>query len=195
MGWPILVIDVDSTIWPAEHKYDKAALELYGKPFWTDPVPDWYDHKALVYRFGNDYWRIFDRALDPSKVSEREFYPGVREALYALYERGVGIHFLTKNFEPERMRRPLLRWLEGVAPPGFKLSLTIRDDKTPMLEKIGAYGIVDDKPELLMKARRRGYWCATKYQPWNRRVVEENPAIFGFEHWGEFTPDRLFVAV
>lgn len=183
-----IAVDVDSTIWPAEEKYDKAARHLFGKPFFpSGEARDWYDVPELIENFGENFEEIFTTALNPREVSERVLYPGVREVIRRWKESGVEIHFLTHNFNPDRMYNYLTPWLRQHFGPDVKVDvIPPHVDKITMLGDIDAFGIIDDKADILESAIKAGYYAGTKLQPWNRRVVAQNPSIVAFESWYEF---------
>lgn len=63
-------------------------------------------------------------------------------------------------------------------------------DKLDVLRDIGAFGLIDDRPETLILAERAGLWTAAKIQPWNEKFLAQNPDVPGFSDWRE-VPDPL----
>jgi hypothetical protein len=132
---------------------------------------------------------IFDRVFDPARIREREPYPGASEVLRAVQkELGVGIHFVTHN-DPEIMTPHLEPWLETHFGPGTGLTVTM-GDKLGILEELGAFGLIDDRPDTIGWAADAGLWAATKIQPWNRDLVARRDDVHGFYDWRE-VPDLL----
>jgi hypothetical protein len=128
--------------------------------------------------------RIFDRVFDPSRIQEREPYPGAPEALRVLQDdSGVGIHFVTRN-DRGLVGPHLKSWLRKNFGPGVGLTVT-REDKLGILRDLDAFGLIDDRPEILVRAADAGLWTATKLQPWNRDLVAERPDVRGFSDWRE----------
>lgn len=185
---PKFVLDVDSTIWPAEKEYDRAALELYGKRFYSDEY-DWYDVPDLKARYGPGYRRIFEAALGPQSLQHRSLYPGVVEAVRTISENGYGVLFFTHHHAPNSMRRPLRSWLQQEFDVDFTLYVhTARVRKTGKALKANGVAMVDDKPDTLGESVAAGLYTMTKLHPWNVQLVSQTPQIRGFENWSEVVP-------
>jgi phosphoglycolate phosphatase-like HAD superfamily hydrolase len=175
-------VDVDSTVWDTGAWVRAAALEVVGETpdeatisTWTH-VLDAYGEAATT--------SIFDRVFDPARVRKREPYPGATEVLHALQrDAGVGIHFVTRN-DPDTVGRPLELWLKEHFGPEVGLTVTA-GDKLGILGDLGAFGLIDDRPETLAQAADAGLWTATKLQPWNRDLVARRPDVQGFSDWRE----------
>ncbi len=178
----LLAIDVDSTIYNPQDLYDRAAMDLFGEPFFYKGRQEWYEQEQLRERFGEDYQNIFKEALSPKYFEERELYPGVKETIEHLKEKGVKVHFVTHNIIPT-IRDPLGRWLKGHFGPGTGLSITTVEDKGSILKRIGAFGLVDDAPKYLNMAKDLDIEVIVREQPWNREFRKENPHLFSFSEW------------
>ncbi|CAA9472751.1 MAG: hypothetical protein AVDCRST_MAG58-4049 [uncultured Rubrobacteraceae bacterium] len=63
-------------------------------------------------------------------------------------------------------------------------------DKLIILEELGAFGIIDDRPDTIGRVADASLWAATKIQPWNRALVARRNDIHGFSDWRE-VPDLL----
>ena len=176
---------MDSTVWDTGAWVRAAALELTGEApegisTWTE-VLDAYGEAATT--------RIFDRVFDPARLSEREPYPGAPEAVRTLREElGLKIHFVTRN-APGAAGPHLRPWLEGHFGEGVGLTVTA-GEKLDLMRGLGAFGIVDDRPETLARVADAGLWAATKIHPWNRDLVAARPDVHGFCEWRE-VPDLL----
>jgi hypothetical protein len=184
-----LALDIDSTIWDSEELYQESAIEIFGHG---------YDPKEITHfdsfkdKYGENFWAIFNRALHPKLMHRRKLYPGVVDAVGDLKNvLGMNIHFITHNIYPDLMRSPLKRWL-GDSFGEVGLSITTTGNKIPILKRIGAYGIVDDKFETLIKAQQEGFYACAKAQNWNRELVHGNPDIDIFEDWIRFEREILF---
>jgi hypothetical protein len=145
---------------------------------WTH-VLDFYGEEAAM--------EIYTLALSPERVHQREPYPGSAKVLRELQEQEIRVHFITHNWDPKAMTPHLEPWLKKHFGPGIELTVTT-EDKLGILRSLGAFGIVDDRPETISRVAYAGLWAATKIQPWNRQLVDENANVHGFTHWREF-PD------
>jgi phosphoglycolate phosphatase-like HAD superfamily hydrolase len=184
---PILGLDVDSTIWnptpwicEAVHDITGGELDLESCTTWTH-VLDVYGEEAAT--------EIYTRVLSPDRVREREPYPGSTEVLRDLQQQGIRIHFITHNWDPEAMTPHLEPWLKKHFGPDIGLTVTV-EDKLGILDSLGAFGMVDDRPDTIARVADAGLWAATMIQPWNRELVAERADVYGFENWHE-VPDFL----
>lgn len=185
---PTLALDVDSTVWDLTTWVCEAVLDVTGETLdpeecttWTH-VLDAYGESATM--------EIYTRALSPERVAQREPYPGASEVLHSLQEeRGMRLHFVTHNWDPAAMTPYLKPWLREHFGPDVGLTVTTQD-KLGILERLGAFGMVDDRPDTIRRVAEAGLWAATKIQPWNRDLVANHPKIAGFESWRE-VPDLL----
>ena len=132
---------------------------------------------------------IFDRVFDPERVRDREPYPGAPEVLRELQERhGIEIHFVTYN-APGIMGSYPEPWLRTHFGPKVGLTVTT-EDKLGILEELGAFGLIDDRPDTLERAADAGLWAAAMKQPWNRDLLTRRSDVHRFSHWQE-VPDLL----
>jgi hypothetical protein len=176
-------LDVDSTVWDLTAPVVEAVLDVTGERLdpeacatWTH-VLDAYGESAAM--------EIYTRVLDPHRVREREPYPGATEVLRHLQEeRGIQIHFVTHYWDPEAMKPHLEPWLREHFGPEVVLTITT-EDKLGIIRALGAFGMVDDRPETIARVAAAGLWAATKIQPWNRAFVAGNPKVHGFTDWRE----------
>jgi phosphoglycolate phosphatase-like HAD superfamily hydrolase len=175
-------VDVDSTIWDTGAWVRAAVLETTGEELDVEEVATW-THFLATY--GEDTTTVvFDRVFDPARIREREPYPGAPEVLRGLQEeRGILVHFVTHN-DPDIMPRLLRPWLEAHFGPDVGLTVT-RGDKLAVIEELGAFGLIDDRPDTVARVADAGLWAATKIQPWNRTLVAERSDVRGFHGWRE----------
>jgi hypothetical protein len=185
---PVLGLDVDSTVWDATAWVCEAALEVTGETLDLESCTTW-THVLDVY--GEEpAMEIYTRAFAPHRVPERRPYPGATETLRRLQtERGISIHFITHNWDPEGMTPHLEPWLKQHFGPGIELTVTT-EDKLGLLRALDAFGMVDDRPETITHVADEGLWAATMIQPWNREIVARHANIHGFTSWHE-VPDLL----
>lgn len=181
---PTLAVDVDSTVWDVAGPVAGAVLEVTGERLDPAQTSTW---AALIERYGEEgAAEIHARALAPERIPDREPYPGAPEALLRLQrERGIRVHFVTRNPFPEEIEAPLRAWLRRHFGAGVGLTVTT-GRKLEVLRGIGAFGLVDDRPGDLALAAGAGLWVAAKLQPWNRGFVARRPEVRGFASWREF---------
>ncbi|HSL01605.1 MAG TPA: hypothetical protein VK869_14815 [Rubrobacteraceae bacterium] len=180
---PLLALDIDSTVWDVATPFLDAALEVIGDAPDLETVFTW---AHVLESYGEEATaRIYDRVLAPERVRTREPYPNAAEVLrYLQTERGIRVHFVTRNLDPETLRPHLSPWLEKHF--GSEVGLTITSgDKMSVVRELGAFGLVDDDPETLISVAEGGMWAATKVQPWNRRIVTGRRDLHGFDNWRE----------
>jgi phosphoglycolate phosphatase-like HAD superfamily hydrolase len=179
---PTLCLDVDSTIWDTGAWVCAAVLEVTGEELDVEEVTTW---THVLDTYGEETTAlVFDRVFDPARIREREPYPGAPEALHRLQEDfGIAVHFVTHN-DPETMTPHLKTWLEARFGPDVGLTVTT-GDKLGVIEEIGAFGLIDDRPDTIERVADADLWAATKIQPWNRDLVAARSDVHGFHHWQE----------
>src|SRR5215213_8288729 len=109
-----LYIDVDSTLWPAEKEYDYWEQRLHGT---QELCKYFFTADELAEKYGDVFYEIIRRALDPDKMHERELYDGAAEVLCNLYHGmhgGFDLHFISHNFFAKDTKPALRKWLESV---------------------------------------------------------------------------------
>ena len=182
-----LACDVDSTVWDLSAWVREAVLNVTGEPLDPEDVTTW---THVLDAYGEEAaTEIYTRTLSPHRIREREPYPGSTEVLRGLQERGIGIHFITYNWDPEGVKPHLGPWLRKHFGSNVGLTVTT-EDKLGILRALGAFGMIDDRPETLARVAGAGLWAATLLQPWNRDLVAEHPDVHGFASWHE-VPDLL----
>jgi 5'(3')-deoxyribonucleotidase len=179
---PTLCTDVDSTIWNTSAWVCSAVLEVTGETLDTDRITTW-SHVLDTYG-EKTTTAIFDRVFDPERIRDRKPYPGASKALRALQEsQGIEIHFVTHN-DPELMTTHLEPWLRTHFGPNVGLTVTT-GDKLGILGELGAFGLIDDRPDTIKRVADAGLWAAAKIQPWNRDLLTRRSDVHGFYHWQE----------
>jgi 5'(3')-deoxyribonucleotidase len=179
---PLLCTDLDSTVWDTGSWVCAAVLEITGETLDMDTITTW-THVLDAYG-EKTTTAIFDRVFDPERVRDREPYPGAPEVLRVLQERnGLEIHFVTHN-DPETMTPHLEPWLRTHFGPNVGLTVTM-EDKLGILEELGAFGLIDDRPDTIGRAANASLWAAAKIQPWNRDLLTRRSDVHGFSHWQE----------
>jgi 5'(3')-deoxyribonucleotidase len=179
---PTLCTDVDSTIWDTGAWVCSAVLDITGETLDMDRITTW---THVLDTYGEQTTTaIFDRVFDPERVRDREPYPGASEVLRALQDsQGIEIHFVSRN-DPELMTPHLEPWLRTNFGPDVGLTVTT-EDKLDILEQLGAFGLIDDRPDTIGRIADAGLWTAAKIQPWNRDLLARRSDIHGFSHWQE----------
>ncbi len=181
----VLSVDVDSTVWDLTAWVCEAVLDVTGERLDSETITTW---THVLDAYGEEAaTEVYERALSPDRVREREPYPGSPEILRGLQERGIEIHFVTHNWDPEAMTPHLEPWLKEYFGPEVGLTVTT-EDKLGILHDLGAFGLVDDRLRTIARVADAGLWAATKIQPWNRELVAGRKDIHGFACWHEF-PD------
>lgn len=180
---PTLACDVDSTIWDLTAWVCEAVLDVTGERLDPETITTW---THVLDAYGETAaMEVYERALSPRRVREREPYPGSPEVLRGLQRQGIKVHFITHNWDPEAMTPHLEPWLKEHFGPDVGLTVTT-EDKLDILRDLGAFGLVDDRPGTIARVADAGLWAATKIQPWNRELVNERKDIHGFASWHEF---------
>lgn len=179
---PILGLDVDSTVWNPTAWICEAVRDVTGEELNPESCTTW---THVLDAYGEEAaFAIYTRALSPQRVHEREPYPGAAEVLRNLQRGGTKIHFITHHWDPEAMTPHLEPWLKEHF--GSEIALTVTtEDKLGILRALGAFGMVDDRPETITRVADAGLWAATMIQPWNRELVLSSPNIYGFTSWHE----------
>jgi hypothetical protein len=185
---PTLGLDVDSTVWNTGARVREVVLEITGDVLDLRVVSTW---THILDAYGEEATtEIVDRVLAPERVGERRLYPGSAEVLrYVQKERRIRVHFITCNHDPEAIKPHLEPWLREHFGSGVGLTVTT-EDKFGILRELGAFGLIDDRSEILEHAADAGMWAAAKIQPWNRELVARRADIHGFSDWHE-VPDIL----
>ena len=182
----VLSVDVDSTVWDLTAWVCEAVLDVTGERLDPEAITTW---THVLDAYGEEAaTEVYERALSPDRVREREPYPGSPEILRGLQERGIEIHFVTHNWDPEAMTPHLEPWLKEHFGPEVGLTVTT-EDKLGILQDLGAFGMVDDRPDTIARVADAGLWAATKIQLWNRELVARRKDIYGFASWREFPSD------
>ena len=75
-------------------------------------------------------------------------------------------------------------WLKAHFGAGIELTVTT-EDKLDILRKLGAFGLIDDRPKTIERVADAGFWAAMMLQPWNKELVAGRPEIHGFRSWHE----------
>jgi phosphoglycolate phosphatase-like HAD superfamily hydrolase len=180
---PTLACDVDSTIWDLTAWVCEAVLDVTGERLDPETITTW-THVLDAYGEAAAM-EVYERALSPRRVREREPYPGSPEVLRGLQRQGIKVHFVTHNWDPEAMTPHLEPWLKEHFGPDVDLTVTT-EDKLDILRDLEAFGLVDDRPGTIARVADAGLWAATKIQPWNRELVSGRKDIHGFASWREF---------
>ena len=174
----VLACDVDSTVWDTGACVRAATFEVTGER--PDPAT-LFTWTHLLDTYGEPATTsIFDRVFDPTRIREREPYLGAPEVLRALQE-DVKVHFVTRN-NSGIVGSLLEPWLKENFGPEVGLTVTM-EDKLGILRDLDAFGLIDDRPETLVRAADAGLWTAAKLQPWNRDLVAKRPDLHGFSDW------------
>jgi 5'(3')-deoxyribonucleotidase len=184
---PVLCVDVDSTIWDTGAWVCAAVQELTGETLDMDRITTW---THVLDTYGEETTTaIFDRVFDPERVRDREPYRDAPEVLRTLQQNhGIQLHFITHN-DPRIIGPHLEPWLKTHFGHGVGLTVTTRD-RLDILDELDAFGLIDDRPNTIIRAADAGLWTAARLQPWNRTLVASRSDVHGFSDWRE-VPDLL----
>ncbi len=179
---PVLGVDVDSTVWDMDDGIRAAVFAITGEPL-TVPSETWIQ---LLDHYGDEVTtRIFEHVHAPDSISRREPYPHACETLRRIQEeRGLHVHFITRNWDSGSLLPHLRPWLRRHFGPQVDVTV-VTGDKLPVLRELDAFGMIDDRPDTLQRAAEAGLWTAAKLQPWNRDLIDARGDIVGFEDWRE----------
>ena len=182
-----LCVDVDSTVWDTGAWVCAAVREVTGGDLDVEEVTTW---THVLDTYGEETTTvIFDRVFDPARIREREPYTGAPQALRKVQrDLGIKLHFVTHN-DPEIITPHLGPWLRAHFGPEAGLTVT-PEDKLGILQELGAFGLIDDRPDTIERVADAGLWAATKIQPWNRDLVARRDDVCGFYDWLR-VPDLL----
>jgi len=180
---PVLAADVHSTVWDTGAWVREAVLQATGETLDSEAASTW---THILDAYGEKTaTEVYERVLSPERVREREPYAGSVEVLRHLQkERGIKVHFVTRNHDPGAIAPHLEPWLREHFGEGVGLTVT-NGDKLTVLRELGAFGLVDDRPETLERAADAGLWAAARIQPWNRGLLARRPDVRGFSDWRE----------
>ena len=178
---PLIVFDIDSTLWDLT-----PWLSEYLEGLSHEDIATW---TYLFDHYGDEAaGAAFAAVLEPRRVRDRHFYPGAKDAIKGVQEAGFRVAFLSHNPYPAQIEPYVRVWLYEHL--GFDIGAAcVLHSSVPKLDVLrtwGAYGVVDDKPETLEAAADAGMFAATLIQPWNRELVKDRPDVFGFERWEQF---------
>lgn len=183
-----MYIDIDNTIWDVYPAALDAGASMFGKRYTLEEIGSWW---GWVNAFGKNYFKVFEEALAPEKVAEREMFPGVEDALWKLIDKGFWLHFMSHNPKPNPLQEPVREWISSkLRYPQFDLTIFgARNCKIEEMKKDEtAFGIIEDKPSTLRKAVKEGYEAYAKITDINKN--EKIPGAIWFDDWNEL-PKRV----
>lgn len=181
---PVLGLDVDGTIWSCYERAFEYIERLTGDHLSHEDMTS-YDY--LFERYSPEVAiEAFAFATDPAYCFRRILYRGCHPALRSLARHGVDIRFITHTYDPDLMREPVTEWLRLLFGNAEVDVLHHTESKADRLLEVGAFGIVDDKPETLLEVADEGLLAMTLIQPWNKETVASRDGIVGFESWRYF---------
>lgn len=159
-----LLIDIDGTLrdtWGGVNAYilERCGVEL----------PDVWESYDIARKTVGD--ELADEAFKAhcSTYTSEHWYPGAWSAMVSLRRHGVEPVFCT--FNPWRQARSIARELAplyGAMP--YVERVMHSDNKLRVARRIGAVGIIEDKPSTLEAFKAAGFFTAAKDQPYNRHV-------------------------
>lgn len=181
-----LYVDIDSTIWDLHPWVFEAIYNQHGIKVTEDDITKWNWAENLL---GKGWWSVFEEALDPDRVMDRELFPNCAEALTVLSQAfDFDIHFLSHNPKPDKLREPIFKWLCNELDIPFSLTIFgARNDKVDfMKEDESAWGIVEDKGKTLKRADDQAFYAFGKRYSHNQNLQNDDGyGIIWFDDWDE----------
>ncbi|MGD0489383.1 MAG: hypothetical protein ABSB94_19610 [Syntrophorhabdales bacterium] len=174
-----IIVDIDNTLWDlAPVLYDRMREVSPGLP----PAAEWREW---------DFWRSYIKPkaiytiLDAIHMEQESFAPfdDAGEFLSALKE--MGFHIIVASHRRQDAFDPTARWLHrnGLVYDQIHLS----HDKTVLFDD--CWGVIDDSPETLSKARDAGIVRAGLRNPWNEG--EDHPLFDNLKQIKEYLRKQL----
>lgn len=160
-----IIIDIDNTLWDlAPVLYERLSEEVPHMPHYSE-WKSWHFWKGFVTAE-----RLYGIIKDVHMEQDRfEPYGGSRGFLQLLRERGF--YMIIASHREQETLAPTRRWLEKNGLPFDEIHLSY--DKSVLFDN--CWGVVDDSPVTLEKAKRAGIVRVGLRNPWNDR---ENHPLF-----------------
>jgi hypothetical protein len=158
-----IIVDIDNTLW----NFAAALYNCLKEANLAVPTPDgWYEWEFWTpYISEKHVYSAIDRIhLEQDRFSP---YPDAARFLATLKERGF--YIVIASHRRQDTLDPTVRWLERNNLTYDEVHLSY--DKTVLFD--GSWGIVDDSPTALNKAREAGIVRTGLRHPWNAR--EDHP--------------------
>lgn len=180
----VIVIDLDSTLFPFVKAFAKVAHDLHGVTCPLDP-DEW---NALIADFVDPAVAIatFPKAYDHDMIEFNEPYEGAIDGLKSLIAAGYEIAYYTDR--PAESAEATQAWLDYWGFPEAELHVCY-DKRAEILGRKDILSIVDDRPRTLIWAKyelglenvfslRHGY---------NKNLIDI-PGVNLAPTWSELTP-------
>ena len=171
----LILVDIDGTMrhtWPRVNAH---ILEATGVK-----LPDvWQEYDVARRTVGDEAANAaFEAVCGDYDLSD--WYPGAWSAMVELRRNGLDPVFCTVN--PYRRARTIARKLAPLygMPPHVE-RVESAHNKLKVAKRLGAVGIIDDKPSTLEAFNAAGYFTATYDHPYNRHVQVD----YRFFDWSE----------
>lgn len=175
---PRILVDIDSTLYPANEIFLRLFREMYGIELGTIRHWDFYQRHMDDAEFGRFISEHFH--AEHEILAARPFR-GAVEALRAWADAGARIHIVSDRLPNKRAATR--RWLQRIGVPCERLVVRSPIDKIAYARRARIDLIVDDRPDTLAAAVAAGIPAATLVYPYNRRVLAEHPGIMRARSW------------
>ncbi|MBA4418836.1 MAG: hypothetical protein C0392_13155 [Syntrophus sp. (in: bacteria)] len=155
-----IIVDIDNTLWsfaPVLYEY------LSDAGFSIPSIKEWNEWQF----WDNDMnKKTFYGILKQIHMRQEEFDP-YEDAIFFLNSlKDRGFYILIASHREQETYDPTLQWLQKYKLPFDELH--VLNDKSILFD--GAFGIVDDSPITLDKARRAGIVATGLLCPWNKNM-------------------------
>lgn len=159
-----LLVDIDGTIRDVWGDVNAYILAKYGVA-----LPDVWDHYDTARTTVGDEAANEAFAVVCGSYDGAAWYPGAWSAIVELRRDGIDPVFCTLN--PSRQARTIAREIAPLygAPPHVE-RVTNSANKLKVARRLGAVGIVDDKPATLEAFKAAGLFTATYDHLYNRDI-------------------------
>lgn len=170
-----IAIDIDSTLHHYWDQFAAAAERLYGIELPYEGQTTW-----GITRLDPEQVHacISDTHLE-SSIATGVPYDGAVEAVSAWHDAGHFIHITSHR--AERAHDATVTWLETIGLRHDELHCSF--DKITRCREIGIELLIDDSPVNLAHALEAGIAGATLLHPWNRELVDREPAVVAADDW------------
>ncbi len=174
-----IIVDIDNTLWNlAPVLYERmreASPEL-------PPAPEWRTW---------DLWRLYVKPktiyaiLDAIHMEQESFPPFDDAGEFLVTLKEMGFYIVVASHRRHDALDPTGKWFRknNLVYDEIRLSY----DKTVLFH--GSWGVIDDSPEILRKAREAGIVRAGLRNPWNER--EDHPLFDNLKQISEYLRKQL----
>jgi hypothetical protein len=178
-GMKKIIVDIDNTLWNLAPVFYERMREVSPD---LPPASEWREW---------DFWRSYLKPkaiyaiLDSIQMEQEAFLPFVDAGDFLSTLREMGFYIIVASHRRPGTLDPTTRWLRknGLVYDEIHLS----QDKTVLFDS--CWGVIDDSPETLGKARDAGIVRAGLRNPWNEG--EDHPLFDNLGQISEYLQKQL----